>query len=68
MPKPDKLRELEANTGRPAKDVLAELFQEHKTQVAVARRLRISQSTLSVWLMKLQLEQRTILVPREVKP
>lgn len=62
---PAKLRELEAATGRPAQEVLAEMFTELRTQVQVAKRLGISQSTLSVWLLKLGLEQRTVLVPVE---
>lgn len=60
-----KLQELEAASGRPARDVLQELFRVHGTQVAVAAELGISQSTLSVWLLRLGLEQKTVLVERE---
>jgi len=52
------------NNGRPIVEVLKELYTLHGSQVEVAKALGISQGTLSVWLIKLNLEQKTILVPR----
>jgi len=61
----NKLKELEAAHGRPAREVLQEMFDRYQTQVAVANHLGISQGTLSLWLLRLGLEQRTVLVERE---
>jgi transposase-like protein len=64
MPVPSKFDEIEAREKRPMRDLLPELFTELGSQRAVARRLGVNQSTLYTWLLKLGLEQKTILVPR----
>jgi hypothetical protein len=61
------MREVEQREGRPIADVLRDLYALHGTQSAVADALGIDQSTLSLWLLRLGLEQRTVLVRREVE-
>lgn len=61
------MHEIEEREGRPIRDVLADLYAAHGKQARVARALGINQSTLSLWLLKLGLEQRTVLVRREVE-
>lgn len=63
MPAPSKFREIEAERGRPMPAILTELFDQYGTQTAVARVLGIGQGTLNTWLLKLGLEQKTVLVP-----
>jgi hypothetical protein len=63
MPAPSKFREIEAVRGKPMPDILAELFDQFGTQIAVARELGVGQGTLNTWLLKLGLEQKTVLVP-----
>ena len=58
---------IEKQEGRPIRQVLIDLFAEYGNQVKVAQKLNISQSTLSIWLLKLDLEQRTVLVEREAQ-
>jgi DNA-directed RNA polymerase specialized sigma subunit len=60
-----KLEQLEQAEGRPIREILQELFQKHGSQTQVAKVIGISQSTLSYHLLKLNLEQRTVLVERE---
>lgn len=62
---PQKMIVLQEKEGRPIREILAELFQKHGSQAQVARELGINQSTLNYWLLKLNLEQRTVLVDRE---
>ena len=54
--------EIEVKEGKPITAVLDERYEAHRTQSKVAKSLGISQSTLSIWLVKLGLEQKTILV------
>jgi len=61
----NRMREIEEKEKRPIQEVLTDLYEEHGTQAAVAKQLNIRQSTLSYWLLKLGLEQKTVLVQRE---
>lgn len=60
-----KFEMLEESRGKDMREILAEAYQQHKTQSGVARSLGISQGTLSYWLLKLNLEQRVVLVERQ---
>jgi hypothetical protein len=61
------MREIEAKQGRPIAEVIRELYAKHageaRIQETVARELGISQPTLSLWLTKLRLTQRIVVVP-----
>lgn len=64
--KSKRMQEVEHERGQPIEQVLADLFQEHGTQRAVAADLGITQSTLSYWLLKLRMSTQTILVRDDV--
>lgn len=61
-----QLEELALQQSKSIREILQELFTEHRTQSAVAKKLGVSQSTLSYWLLKLNLEQRVVLVERKM--
>jgi len=60
-----KWKEIEEQYGETMENILPPLFEEHGSQHAVAKTIGISQPTLYMWLLKLGLEQKTILVRRE---
>lgn len=60
-----KWKEVEEKYEDTMENILPPLFEELGSQHAVAKRIGISQSTLFMWLLKLNLEQKTILVRRE---
>jgi transcriptional regulator with PAS, ATPase and Fis domain len=52
---------IEQQQGKPIEDVLRALYTKHKNQAAMANELGITQGTLSIWLMRLNLvEHRTL--------
>lgn len=57
-----KMKEAEQHYGKPIEEILPDLFDKYGTQQAVAREIGISQSTLSYWITKLRLKQKTILI------
>lgn len=61
------MKHIEQERGKPIAAVLAELFDQYGSQVAVANELGINQGTLSMWLLRLGLKQHTVLVEREEK-
>lgn len=61
------MRQIEVREGLPIRELLKNLFKQYGTQTRVAEKLGIDQSTLSDWLLKLDLEQRTVLVEREAQ-
>jgi DNA-binding transcriptional LysR family regulator len=60
-----KYKQLEAERGQPMPLILQEAYAEHGNQTAVARALGVSQPTISQWLIRLGLAEKTILVPDE---
>lgn len=62
---PSKIEELEHQEGRPIREILQEMFEKHGSQAKVAKELGVNQSTVSYWLLKLGLEQKTVLVEKE---
>jgi transcriptional regulator with PAS, ATPase and Fis domain len=61
----NKMKLLEAQEGKPIKEILQEKYEQFGSQNKVADELGVHQSTLWTWLLKLGLEQKTVLVPRE---
>lgn len=64
MSRYNKLKTIEEREGRPIVDVLCDLYAKHGCQTAVAAALGVSQPTISQWLQRLGLEEKTILVPK----
>lgn len=58
-----KFKETELRYGAPMALILQNLYQKFTSQSRIAHELGISQSTLSVWVMRCGLAQKTILVP-----
>ncbi len=67
----NKMHEIEATKGQSISEILTGLFDKHGTeaapQTAVAQELGISQGTLSLWLTKLRLVQKVVLIPEQPK-
>lgn len=61
------MQEIEDREDKPIKDLLSELFDKHGRQTIVASTLGINQGTLSNWLLRLGLEQKTVLIERKDK-
>lgn len=59
------MKEVETRTGKPIRTVLSDLYTKHGSRRDVARELGISPGALNYWLLKLNLEQRTVLVERQ---
>ena len=59
-----KVREIEQREKAPLADVLTRLYAEHGNQKDVAEALKVSPSWVSIWVARLQLEEKTIVVPK----
>jgi DNA-binding MarR family transcriptional regulator len=55
---------IEEQQGKPIEDVLRALYTKHKNQTAISSELGITQGTLSIWLMRLNLVEHRTLVKR----
>lgn len=64
MATPNKLRALEKKLERPIEQVLVELYGTLGSQRKVAQALGVTQGTVSMWLRKVGLVQRVILVKK----
>ena len=58
-------RQLEEREGKPITDLLIERYAKIGRQKEVAENLGVDQATLSLWILKLGLEARTVLVRRD---
>jgi predicted XRE-type DNA-binding protein len=65
MPAKDKLIEIERREGKPIIEILNSLYETYDKQSEVAQVLGVHQSTISGWIARLGLRQRTILIPRD---
>lgn len=55
------MTELEEQHGKDIRTLLKELYEQYGKQVRVAEALGIDQSTLSIWLIRLRLNEWTLL-------
>lgn len=62
MPAHSKLKQIEFERGQSMKVILSDLFARYKTQAAVAKELGITQGTLSLWMLRLNLKTSPVLV------
>lgn len=65
MPAISKIDSIESEYGKPMPQVLTDLFEKLGSQRAVAEELGVAQGTVSLWLMRYRLTQKTILVKEE---
>lgn len=61
----NKFTEIEEREKKPMQEVIRLLYEELGSQTMVAERLGVSQGTVSLWLVKLGLVEKTIVVPRK---
>lgn len=59
-----QIERVESQYQMPLKQILIDLFDQYGTQSAVATELSVSQSTVHLWLLRLGLSQKTILVEK----
>ena len=62
MPRISKMHQIEADANKPIEQIISELYEEYGSQTAVAAKLGIAQGTLSVWLVKLGLKEKLVVV------
>jgi|GEM_PF-1393789 len=55
---------IEKGMGKPITEILIELYQKHGKVALVAQELGVTQSTVSLWIMKHGLEFKTTLVKK----
>lgn len=60
-----KMHLIQDREGKPIREVLIEIYPLYRNQSEVAKALGISQPTLSQWIQRLGLQEKTILVPRQ---
>lgn len=56
------MKQIEKREGKSMKDILMETYPLYENQAGVAKAIGISQPTLSQWLSKLGLKEKTILI------
>lgn len=61
-----KMKEVEQERGKPLKDVIKELWQEYESQEAIADELGVSQGTISLWMIRLGLAFKRVIVEKEI--
>lgn len=61
----NRMKEVEEREGKPIREILIETYPLYDNQAGVAKAIGISQPTLSMWLIRLGLKEKTILVNRE---
>lgn len=57
-----KTKRLEAETGKPMREILIEAYKVHGKQSSVARMLGLNPSTVTYWIARCGLREHTILV------
>lgn len=60
-----RFEEIELLEGKPMADILRNLYERYERQSIIAKVLGVTQGTLSQWLVRCGLKQKTILVPLE---
>lgn len=62
-----KMQDVERRYGKPVREVLKDLFVQHGNINRVANELGVSQSTVSNWLMRLNMRLHTVVMELEVQ-
>lgn len=63
MLRTNKMKLIEERKGQKIEEILADLYLKYGSQTKVAEHLGVSQGTVSNWLIRLQLQEWTILQP-----
>lgn len=58
----NKMLNVQNERGKPIKQILFELWDKHGSQQAIAEELGVSQGTISLWMLRLGLTFKTIMV------
>jgi hypothetical protein len=58
----NKMLKVQNERGKPIKQILFELWDKHGSQQAIAEELGVSQGTISLWMLRLGLTFKTIMV------
>jgi hypothetical protein len=58
----NKMNELQAQKGKPLRELIIEYWDKHGTQQGIADELGVSQGTISLWMFRLGLTFKTIIV------
>lgn len=61
----NRMKQIEKREGKPMRDILMETYPLYDNQAGVAKAIGISQPTLSQWIIRLGLKEKTVLVPRD---
>lgn len=61
-----RMKAVEEERGKPLKDVIKELWQEYESQEAIADELGVSQGTISLWMIRLGLAFKRVIVEKEI--
>lgn len=62
MARVSKQRQIETETGKPIEQIIIEMYEQFGSQTKVASELGIAQGTLSIWLVKLGLKEKLIVI------
>ncbi len=65
MPRPNRMKEIEHEYGKPAEQIIIETLNEQGSVLAAANKLNISFSNLSLYIKKLNIEKRCFWAKRE---
>lgn len=63
----NRMKLLEQEKGKPIQEIIQQAFDQSDTQSEAAKLLGVSQSTLSLWLMRLGYRQKTTIVLEKVQ-
>ena len=58
--KTPRMKEVEAQFGKPLKELIPELYERHQNSKAVAHALGITRITLQFWCLQLGIEVRRV--------
>jgi hypothetical protein len=64
MPNKSKVKELAARENKTVREILIGLYEAYGQQTLVAESIGVDQSTISLWVAREGLQEKTILVPR----
>lgn len=58
----NKMNKVQQERGKPLKELIVEYWDKHGTQQGVADELGVTQGTISLWMLRLGLSFKTIII------